>query len=275
MISKNESKIGKKEIRQLFWRSMPMEASFSYERMMSMAYAYCMYPIIKKLYPKLDDQKKAMHRHLEFFNCTSACSPIILGISTAMEERNAYDPNFDTDSINAMKAGLMGPLSGIGDAIFWGSLRIITAGIGISLAKDGNWLGPVLFVLLFNIPNYLFRYYGVKYGYSLGNKFISKIDGSLMDNITYAINILGMAVIGAMIASMVSINIPITFGGGKHPQTVQSLLNSIMPCLLPLGLTFYISHLLKKKYNILIILLVIIIISIFGAYSGILAVPKD
>lgn len=264
--------IGKKEIRQIFVRSLPMEASFNYERMMSLAFGYTMEPIIKKIYQNPEDQKEAMKRHLEFYNCTSACSPFIAGVCAAMEEKNAEDESFDETSINAMKAGLMGPLAGIGDAIFWGSLRIITAGIGISLAQQGNILGPILFVLMFNIPNYLFRYFGALYGYKMGSTFISRMNESgLMDKVTYAINILGITVIGAMVASMVVVNIPITFGGGEEPQTIQSVLDSIMPCLIPLGLTFYLNHLMKKNVKVINIILALIIIGILGASLGFLA----
>lgn len=96
-----------------------MEASFNYERMMSLAFSYSMSGVIQKLYPDVNDQKEAMQRHLEFFNCTSATSPFIAGVAASMEERKANDPSFDESSINAMKAGLMGPISGIGDSIFW------------------------------------------------------------------------------------------------------------------------------------------------------------
>ena len=50
---------------------------------------------------------------MEFFNITVYFSTLVLGIVTAMEERRAKDPNFDTSSINNVKASLMGPLSGM------------------------------------------------------------------------------------------------------------------------------------------------------------------
>ncbi|MDP4108648.1 MAG: PTS system mannose/fructose/sorbose family transporter subunit IID [Bacillota bacterium] len=271
MKTSEKGKIGKKEIRQIFFRSCPMEASFNYERMMSLAFAYCMDPIIKKLYTDKEKRKEAMKRHLEFFNTTSAMAPFIVGVAAAMEEKNAEDETFDTASINAMKAGLMGPLAGIGDSIFWGTLRIITAGIGVSLAQQGNILGPFLFIILFNVPNYLVRYYGALYGYNLGANFIDKLSSSgLMDKITYAINILGITVIGAMTASMVTVNIPITFGGGEQPQTIQSVLDGIMPCMLPLGLTFFVYYLLRKKVKVTYIILGLVILSILGVIFGFL-----
>lgn len=266
----SEKKVTKKELKGIFWRSMPMEASFNYERMMSIAFGFSMMGVIKKLYPKLHDQKEALKRHLEFFNCTSAMSPFILGVAASMEEKNANDPEFDVSSINAMKVGLMGPLAGIGDSFFWGTLRIIASGIGISLAKQGSVLGPLLFLVIYNVPNLLVRYYGAMLGYKTGVTFVEKMASGLMDNITFALNILGNTVIGGMIASMVIVKLPTKITGGKDPQTIQTLLDSILPNAVPLLLTFFIAYLLKKKVNVFVILLVIIVISVMGAQFGFL-----
>ena len=269
MTSKN---LTKKDLMEIFWRSMPMEASFNYERMMSLAFSYSMSGVIQKLYSDVNDQKAAMQRHLEFFNCTSATSPFIAGVAASMEERKANDPSFDESSINAMKAGLMGPISGIGDSIFWGSLRIIASGIGISLAKQGSILGPILFLIVFNVPNVLVRYFGTLWGYKAGVTFIEKMSSGLMENITYAINILGNTVIGGMVASMVIINIPVKLTNGKDAQTIQGLLDSMMPALLPLLITFLFCRLLKKDVKVIYILLAILIVSVLGAIFGFLSV---
>lgn len=269
MTSKN---LTKKDLMGIFLRSMPMEASFNYERMMSLAFSYSMSGVIQKLYSDVNDQKAAMQRHLEFFNCTSATSPFIAGVAASMEERKANDPSFDESSINAMKAGLMGPISGIGDSIFWGSLRIIASGIGISLAKQGSILGPILFLIVFNVPNVLVRYFGTLWGYKAGVTFIEKMSSGLMENITYAINILGNTVIGGMVASMVIINIPVKLTNGKDAQTIQGLLDSMMPALLPLLITFLFCRLLKKDVKVIYILLAILIVSVLGAIFGFLSV---
>ncbi|WP_125582848.1 PTS system mannose/fructose/sorbose family transporter subunit IID [Lacticaseibacillus suibinensis] len=265
-------KLSKSDLKGIFWRSLPMEASFNYERMMSLAFAFTMSGVIKKLYTNKEDQKQAMKRHMEFFNCTSATSPFIAGVAASLEEKNANDPSFDASSINAMKVGLMGPLSGIGDSIFWGSLRIIASGIGVSLAKQGNILGPILFLLIFNIPNVLVRYFGTIWGYKLGVSFIDRMASGLMDNVTYAINILGNTVIGAMVATMVVIKIPVKLSGGKDPQTIQSFFDALMPDILPLLITFLICWLLKKHVKVVYILLGMLVISILGAVFGFMAV---
>ena len=151
--------ITKRDLRKVFFRSFPMEWTWNYEKQQNLGYTYALIPIIEKLYKdKPEEKAAALQRHLEFFNTTPHMVTLILGISTAMEEENALDENFDTSSINSVKAGLMGPLAGIGDSFMWGTLRIIATGIGTSLAMNGNILGPILFFLLFNIPHVILRY---------------------------------------------------------------------------------------------------------------------
>ena len=80
------SKITKKELNHVFWRSFQMEFSWNYERQMNMAYVYAMIPILKKLYQSKEEMAAALKRHLEFFNTTPHIVTLILGITAAMEE---------------------------------------------------------------------------------------------------------------------------------------------------------------------------------------------
>ena len=129
-----------KEYRSIFWRSFTIQSSWSFDKMMAYGYMYALEKPLRKIYPDDDDFYAALKRHTETFNITPHVSPFIMTLGVAMEEENAKEENFDTDSINNVKVGLMGPLSGIGDSFFWGTFRVIAAGIGIGLAQQGNIL---------------------------------------------------------------------------------------------------------------------------------------
>ncbi|WP_416325943.1 PTS system mannose/fructose/sorbose family transporter subunit IID [[Eubacterium] hominis] len=265
------NKLTKKEINKVFWRSFGMEWDWNYERQMNMAYCYALLPVIEKLYDKKEDQIAAMQRHLEFFNTTPHLSTLILGITAAMEESNANDPDFDTESINNVKISLMGPLAGIGDSFIWGTLRIIATGVGLSLATKGNILGPILFLLIFNIPAQGLRLYLMNAGYKLGSSFLEKIQQSgLMETLTYGASILGLTVIGAMTAENVSISIPLAIGSGDEATTIGDICNNIMPGLLPLGFTLFIYFLLRKNIKTTTLLVLCAIIGLAGSFFGIL-----
>lgn len=270
----DERKLTKKDLNRVAIRSLGMEWDWNYERQMNMAFCYSMLPIIKKLYPNKDDQTEAMQRHLEFFNTTPHMSTLILGITAAMEEQNANDPEFETESINNVKVSLMGPLAGIGDSFIWGTLRIIATGVGVSLAAQGNILGPILFLLLFNIPAQGLRFYLMHAGYKLGSGFLAKVQESgLMEVLTYGASVLGLMVIGGMTAENVGINVPLVIGSGETATTLGDICNTVMPGLLPLAFTLLMYWLVSKKnVKTTTLLVALVVVGLVGSFFGILGV---
>lgn len=270
----DERKLTKQDLNRVAIRSLGMEWDWNYERQMNMAFCYSMLPVIKKLYPNKDDQVAAMQRHLEFFNTTPHMSTLILGITAAMEEQNASDPDFETESINNVKVSLMGPLAGIGDSFIWGTLRIIATGVGVSLAAQGNILGPLLFLLLFNIPAQGLRFYLMHAGYKLGSGFLAKVQESgLMDILTYGASVLGLMVIGGMTAENVAITVPLVIGSGETATTLGDICNTIMPGLLPLAFTLLMYWLVSKKnVKTTTLLVALVVIGLVGSFFGIFGV---
>ncbi|MEX9232398.1 PTS system mannose/fructose/sorbose family transporter subunit IID [Citrobacter cronae] len=258
-----------RDLRRVFWRSFMMEFSWNYERQMNLAFAYTLIPVLKKLYTRKEDLAQALKRHLAFFNTTPHIVTLILGITVAMEEKNSQQKGMDATSIDNVKASLMGPLAGIGDSFFWGTLRLIATGIGTSLALKGNILGPILFLLVFNVPHILVRWLFTRWGYVLGTGVLQRIQQSgMMESLTYGASIIGLMVVGAMTASMIDITIPITFGTGEAKTHVQDIINDIMPCLLPLVSFAIVYWLLGKKVKPLTIIGGIALVGILGSWIG-------
>ncbi|HEC7877027.1 TPA: PTS mannose/fructose/sorbose transporter family subunit IID [Salmonella enterica subsp. enterica serovar Mbandaka] len=258
-----------RDLRRVFWRSFQMEFSWNYERQMNLAFVYTLIPVLKKLYSRKEDLAEALKRHLAFFNTTPHIVTLILAITVAMEEKNSQQKEMDASSIDNVKASLMGPLAGIGDSFFWGTLRLIATGIGTSLALKGNILGPILFLLVFNVPHILARWFFTRWGYVLGTGVLQRIQQSgMMESLTYGASIIGLMVVGAMTASMIDITIPITFGTGEAKTHVQDIINDIMPCLLPLISFAIVYWLLGKKVKPLTIIGGIALVGIFGSWIG-------
>ncbi|EHK0065463.1 PTS mannose/fructose/sorbose transporter family subunit IID [Salmonella enterica] len=258
-----------RDLRRVFWRSFQMEFSWNYERQMNLAFVYTLIPVLKKLYSRKEDLAEALKRHLAFFNTAPHIVTLILGITVAMEEKNSQQKEMDASSIDNVKASLMGPLAGIGDSFFWGTLRLIATGIGTSLALKGNILGPILFLLVFNVPHILARWFFTRWGYVLGTGVLQRIQQSgMMESLTYGASIIGLMVVGAMTASMIDITIPITFGTGEAKTHVQDIINDIMPCLLPLISFAIVYWLLGKKVKPLTIIGGIALVGIFGSWIG-------
>ena len=253
MMKTSDTAIKQKDLNQIMWRSLPMEFGWNYERQMHLAFAHMMSPLMKKLYKENPKQySEALERQMEFFNCTPQIVPFIGGVVASMEEKNANDEAFDITSISAIKTALMGPLSGIGDSIFLGTIRVVAVGLAASFSLKGNVLGPLLFLLAYNIPAFLLRYYGVRIGYNMGAGYLDKIQKSgLMETFKTAASILGVMVIGAMTDSMVVVKAVMKFGTGKSATTLQSIFDGILPGLLSLVVLYIFYVLNKRKVNVL------------------------
>jgi fructoselysine and glucoselysine-specific PTS system IID component len=238
----------KAEIRSVFFRSMFLEANFNFETCQNTGFAFSMLPVLRKLYKTKEAMSAALKRHLQFFNTSPYGSTMILGISTAMEEQNSKSPEFEAESINAVKLGLMGPLAGIFDSLFWGTLKVIAAGVGTSLALAGNPAGPILFILIFNIPHLVLRYQLTFIGYTQGSKFLQKLSQSnVMDRLTSGASIVGLMVVGAMPALLMSVSTPLQVGISDSTIGIQQILDQIVPSVIPLALTFTTFLMLKKN----------------------------
>ncbi|MCX8735997.1 PTS system mannose/fructose/sorbose family transporter subunit IID [Lactobacillus sp. B4026] len=264
-ITASKQLMDKKTFRKIFWRSFLLQGSWNYINGAGVGALYMILPFIRKLYPNPEDKNErisALKRGLAYFNITPAIAPFPMGIAASMEEQNKEISDFDPSSINAVKASLMGPLSGIGDSLFWGTIRVIAAGIGISLAKAGNILGPILFLVIYNVPNLLARYYGLKYGYELGGEFIQKAYANgLMKIITKAAGILGMIMVGAMTFSTVTLKTILKFKMGSMTFNLQQILDQIMLGIIPLTVTLGTFWLIRKKVSANKIILLMVILS--------------
>lgn len=265
----SEHKLNSKELRKIFWRSCQLDASWNYERQQNLGYSYAMLPAIKKIYT--DDATKAqnaLERGLDFMAITPQMSTLLMGINVAMEERNADSEDFDESSIAAIKTSLMGPLAGIGDSLIAGTLRIISTGIAISFAQQGNILGPLLFLLIYNVPGFLIRYYGLKYGYQYGAYFITNAEKTgLMDKITYAASIIGLTAIGGMISQYIVLDFSgIKVGIGKFAEPLTTYTDMILPKLIPLLIFLLIYWIVGKKVKTSLLLVWLIVVCIGAAF---------
>ena len=269
----NVSKEEKKMLRSVYLRSFTLFASVTQAKMGASGFCYSMLPFINHFYK--DDpegKKKALVRHMSYFNTTVPFSSFVMGLCGAMEKENCEKKDFNSESINSIKTSLMGPLAGIGDSIFWGVWRVICAGIAISMAQAGNVLAPLVFFLLFNIPTNIIRYYGGFLGYTLGSSYIEKLYSSGLINIlTKAANILGLIMVGGMTSSMVTFNSIVKMTvQGKEVFSLQNMLDQIFIGIVPLGLTLLCFYLLtKKKVSINVLIIGVIILGIALSVLGI------
>ena len=275
-ITKGVSSEDRKMLNSIFLRSFTVFASCAGGSVKAGAdgWLYSVQPALNRYYEgDKERMADAMMRHTTWYNITQNVGTFAMGLVAAMERENSMKPDFDTESIDAIKVSLMGPMSGIGDAIFWGVLRVIAAGIGINIAMTGSPLGAILFLLIYNIPSILCRYYMTYLGYNMGTTFIEQMyNGGLMRLITKATSTVGLVMIGAMTAANVQfqtiLSIPVE---DSDPVMIQTYLDSIYKGLVPLALTLLCLWLLKKKHvNVNVILVGIMALALALGLIGVM-----
>ena len=273
--------------------------------MQNLGWAYALIPAIKKLYTKKEDQAAALERHLEFFNTHPYVAAPIIGVTLALEEEKANGTEIDDAAIQGVKIGMMGPLAGIGDPVFWFTVRPILGALGASLATSGNLVGPLLFFFGWNIIRMAFLWYTQEFGYKAGSEITKDMSGGILKDITKGASILGMFILAVLVQRWVSINFTIdlpakqlsegafvTFPEGAvtgpelkgilgqalsgmsldqvQGQTLQGQLNSLIPGLMGLALTFLCMWLLKKKVSPITIIIGLFAVGIIARLFGIM-----
>lgn len=297
--------LSKRDRWYVMWHSQLLQGSWNYERMQNGGWAYSMIPALRKLYPKKEDMAAALQRHLVFFNTQPYVASPIIGVTLALEEDKANGVEVDDEAIQGVKVGMMGPLAGVGDPVFWYTVRPILGALGASMAINGNILGPILFFILWNLIRIAFLWYTQELGYKAGAAISSDLSSGLLKKVTRGAAMMGMFVLGALIERWVRITftlkvseVPIQKGGyidwTKLPSgtagikealteqaaglsltntkvtTLQDNLNMLVPGLAGLLLTFLCMWLLKKKVSPIVIILGIFVVGILFHVWGLM-----
>ncbi|MDT2661192.1 PTS system mannose/fructose/sorbose family transporter subunit IID [Enterococcus hulanensis] len=298
-------KLTKKDRISVWMRSTFIQGSWNYERMQNGGWAFSMIPAIKRLYKTKEDRAAALTRHLEFFNTHPYVASPIIGVTLALEEERANGAPVDDVTIQGVKVGMMGPLAGIGDPVFWFTVKPILGALAASLAISGNILGPIIYFVAWNIIRMAFMWYTQEFGYKAGSRITDDLSGGLLQDITKGASILGMFILGSLVNRWVSISwapvvstvkldkgayiewdkLPAGAQGIKEAltqqagglsldsskvTTLQDNLNSLIPGLSGLLLTLLCMWLLKKKVSPIVVILGLFVVGIVFHLIGLM-----
>ena len=299
--------LSKKDRMDVCWRHQFLQGSWNYERMQNGGWCYSIIPAIKKLYKDPQDRADALKRHLEFYNTHPYVSAPVMGVTLALEEERANGMPVDDQTVQGVKVGMMGPLAGVGDPVFWFTVRPILGALGASLALSGSIVGPLLFFVVWNIVRIAFLWYTQEFGYKVGTSIAKDMSGGLLGKVTEGASILGMFIIGALVQRWVSISFTpvvsqVTQSKGAYIEwdklpkgaagikealtqynslganglnqvkvtTLQQNLDQLVPGLAALLLTLLCCYLLKKKVSPIVIIIALFVVGIVARVIGIM-----
>lgn len=263
-VEQSTGKLTKKDLNKMFWQLQIWGLGTAVNNVNSQAIGFAMSiaPVLNKLYKDAPKEQRvaAMQRHLEYFLSQNTATGMILGITAALEETTSEE---EKDAVVAVKAGMMGPLAGIGDSVFKLTIQAIAGSIGAVYALQGNFLGVILMFLIYNGINIAIKYGGIVLGYKKGMEFVTSGEqAKMMTNIINLATMVGVIVLGALISSSVKFNIAYVIQVKETVVNIQEILDGVMPNVLPLLITiglYQINKRVPRKYLIVMIFAILII----------------
>lgn len=245
---------------------------FSQEHMQTFGYLCSMLPLVEDLYTDEDEKAKAMDTYTAFFNTEPQLGTVIVGMTAGLEEARANGADdVDSETINSLRAGLMGPVAGIGDSLVVGTLIPILLGIAMGMSTDGSPIGAVFYIIVWN----LIAYFGMKFlyfkGYRLGGKAVDFLIGTQGEALRESVSTLGSIVIGAVAATWVSVTTSLTLynDAGEPYLVLQDKLNDVFPGLLTAAFIVLCWFLMaKKKMSPIKVMLLLVVVAFVGVLIG-------
>lgn len=265
-------KVTRKDLNKVFWRLQIFGLGITVTQTNAQAIAFitALAPILKKIYKDESKQVRveAMQRHLVYFLSQNTATGMILGITTAVEETTKND---EKDAVVAVKAGMMGPLAGIGDSVFKLTIQAIAGSIGAAYAIQGNLIGPILMFVIYNGINIAIKYFGLVIGYEKGIEYVqSGEQAKVVQKIINMATMVGVIVLGALIGSYVNVNVGAEIVVKETVVSIQELLDGILPKLLPFLFTVGLYKLhskMPRKYLVFLIFGILIIGTILAMFG--------
>ena len=266
--------VRKKDLVKAWWRwTTAVEVPVSFDRMQALAFGYSMNGVMRKIYKdKPEELKDAMKRHTSMFNTNCDWGSIIHGITISLEEQRAlgHEDEITPEMIQSLKIGLMGPLAGIGDSVDQGIVAIIPLAIFVPMAQQGSVLAAFIPGLIYIAWSYFWSWTLFNKGYTLGKNSVLEIlhSGAIKKVIDIA-SIVGLFMIGCLSASYVKVSTILEFASGANgaTTTVQSILDGILPNMLPfvvvMSMYLYITKRGPKFIRLMVYTMVIAVVLTF------------
>lgn len=266
--------VSKKDLVKAWWRwTTAVEVPVSFDRMQALAFGYSMNGVMRKIYKdKPEELKDAMKRHTSMFNTNCDWGSIIHGITISLEEQRAlgHEDEITPEMIQSLKIGLMGPLAGIGDSVDQGIVATIPLAIFVPMAQQGSVLAAFIPGLIYIAWSYFWSWTLFNKGYTLGKNSVLEIlhSGAIKKVIDIA-SIVGLFMIGCLSASYVKVSTILEFASGANgaTTTVQSILDGILPNMLPfavvMSMYLYITKRGPKFIRLMVYTMVIAVVLTF------------
>lgn len=254
-IKKAPEVITKKDVMKSYVRwYFANEIPHTFERYLAPSLLYGMMPLLRKLYKDDADLREAYRRQLLFFNTQLTWGGgVITGLMASMEQERANEQykneeiTMTDDLMYNTKAGLMGALAGIGDAIDSGTVQYIFIAIAVPWAQQGSALGALVPFVCFSLYQLLLGLFFARQAFDMGRNATGLMQSAGIQNAIEGLSILGLFMMGILAQNYVKVTSALKFSLSGREFVIQDILDKIVPGLLPLVVVMGVYLYYNKK----------------------------
>jgi PTS system mannose-specific IID component len=196
-----DKEIGARDLLAVFWRALLIQASWSFERMQSLGFAYAIEPALRKLYPDRAEYEVRLRLHQEYFNTQPYLASFILGAAVRLEQDRVSGRNTAAD-VSGLKDALMSPLGALGDSFFWGALKPLAAVTATALLMTGSSWAPLLFLVLYNVWHVGIRASALFLGYTNSGDAVDLLGRYRFTKRAKLFKVISLSVLGGMLGML-------------------------------------------------------------------------
>ncbi|MFV0560083.1 MAG: PTS system mannose/fructose/sorbose family transporter subunit IID [Enterococcus sp.] len=247
--------ITKKDVTKAYLRwHFANEIPHSFERYLAPSLLYGMMPILNKLYKDEDAKRAAYKRQLLFFNTQlSWGGGVITGLMSSLEQQRAEEEYTESeilmqdDLMYNTKAGLMGALAGIGDAIDSGTVQYIFIAIAVPWAQQGSALGALFPFICFALYQVGLGVFFARKAFEMGRNATGLMQSTGIQTAIETLSVLGLFMMGVLAGNYVTVESSLQFTLSGKEFVIQDILDQIIPGILPLAVVLGIYWFYNKK----------------------------
>lgn len=217
---------------KLFFSSLFIQSSWSFFSMQAMGFLFSLTMGMGK-----DKRKEVVKTAKGFFNTHPYMAAYIIGAAV-----RAYDQNEDPEKVKRFVTIAGQSFASAGDMLFWQTIRPTLLLIAVILGVKQGIIGPVLFLVSYNIFHLYHRAKGIIDGYNIGQDVIYLLKSKRFLMVQRIFEILGALATGFL------------------PVLLTSNIRALI--FIPLGVLFLLM-LFRRSSAIVIVFMMLLLIIIF------------
>jgi len=195
-------------------RTFLMQASFNYDRMIGIGWAFAIEPLLRTLPggPGGERYRSAMQRATQFFNSHPYMAGMAIGAVAKAEHEG-----LPAETIRRLRHALIGPLGSVGDRLIWAGVLPVSVAAGLAVtARVSPVAGAITLLIVYNAVHFVIRSWALRAGWAEGKQVSRALTAGGIQR--------GLRLLGPLAALTAGLALPILaeWVSGEFPERART-----------------------------------------------------